>query len=495
MSLYRKYRPSNFSQIVGQDAIRDTLLNAVKSGKVNHAYLFTGPRGTGKTSAARILAKTVNCTDPKDFSPCEKCEICTEIKEGRLIDLIEIDAASNRGIDEIRDLKEKINFAPSRAKNKIYIIDEVHMLTKEAFNALLKTLEEPPEHVYFILATTEVHKIPETILSRCQRFDFKRIAEDVIVSHLKFIAKEEGVSAEENALKLIAYNADGGMRDAIGLFEKLVVDGKLTESHVCEVLSISGYSSIEKLYGFLENKDTISGLKEIQGLYSDGFDLINFNKNFLEYLRKKMIESVESGDTRRTAWILKVIENFQESYAKVKYSTIAQLPLEIAVVKSCLSEASLETAPASAPPAAKRFHKSISAPTPTQTKKSSSKGALIDENEFRQKWDEVLEKISVPASKRAFSQSKLLEIEEHNVVLEFSTQFYLGKMMETANKVALEKAVEDIFGVSVKIVTRLNENAPAEAAPHKDEVPQKAEAPASSGAEDKVLEIFGGELA
>ena len=535
MSLYRKYRPGNFSGIVGQDAIRDTLLNAVKNGKVNHAYLFTGPRGTGKTSAARILAKTINCTSPKDFSPCEKCEICMEIKEGRLIDLIEIDAASNRGIDEMRDLKEKINFAPSRAKNKIYIIDEVHMLTKEAFNALLKTLEEPPDHVYFILATTEVHKIPETILSRCQRFDFKRIAEDTIVSHLKFIAKEEGVNAEDGALELIAYNADGGMRDAIGLFEKLIVDGALTESHVCEVLSISGYASIEKLYDFLKNGDSVLGLKEVQSLYGDGFDLINFNKNFLEFLRKKMIASVEGGDSAKTARLLKLIDNFQESYGKTKYATIAQLPLEIAVVKSCLEVTAgadlaggADLAAALNASSQKRAHKGITAQVPAQShlshavldpaqtppdslsatdpalsaasppeigtgpalsaqpdpkpratdsppkpraaahphspvkSKTISSDPLIGENEFRQKWGQILGKISVPSSKRAFSQSKLLRMESHNVILGFATQFYLGKMTETANKIALEKAIEDVFGVSVKVISKLNEDAPAD---------------------------------
>jgi len=336
MSLYRKYRPQSFSNLVGQDHIRTTLMNALKSGKVNHAYLFTGPRGTGKTSTARLVAKAINCLNLKEAEPCEECDICRDITDGRLIDLIEIDAASNRGIDEIRDLREKINFSPTRARSKVYIIDEVHMLTKEAFNALLKTLEEPPAHVYFILATTEVHKIPETILSRCQRFDFKRIDTKTLVDRLGFIAGEEKIEAEADGLDAIARAAQGGLRDAIGLLEQLTVGGKLTFGHVREVLGISGKASLEKLYAFLEASDVQSGIGEITGLYDEGYDLTQFTKDFLELLRQKMLEFVKSGNNAEVGRVLGWIEHFQAAYDGAKYATIPQLPLEVAVVESCI---------------------------------------------------------------------------------------------------------------------------------------------------------------
>lgn len=343
MSLYRKYRPQNFANLVGQEHVRTTIINALTTGNVNHAYLFTGPRGTGKTSTARLLAKAINCENLQKtqnagnwVEPCETCDICKDITDGRLIDLIEIDAASNRGIDEIRDLREKIQFSPTRARSKVYIIDEVHMLTKEAFNALLKTLEEPPAHVYFILATTEVHKIPETILSRCQRFDFKRIDDKTLQDRLAFIAKEEKIEAEEAALEIIVRSAQGGLRDAIGLLEQLNQNGKLEFKHVQQALGISGKMSLDNLYESLSKKNVQAGLAEIHALYTEGYDLNQFNKDFLELLRKEMLISVEAGKIQDTAWVLKMIGYFQQSYEQMRFSTIPQLPLEVAIIQSCL---------------------------------------------------------------------------------------------------------------------------------------------------------------
>src|SRR5512139_3622310 len=221
-ALYRKWRPQTFDEVSGQEHVLHTLRNAIGSGRIAHAYLFSGPRGTGKTTMARLLAKAVNCLNPDPSArPDNTCAICTAITEGRLLDLIELDAASNRGIDEIRDLRDKINFAPGQARYKVYIIDEVHMLTEPAFNALLKTLEEPPPHVIFILVTTDPHKIPATITSRCQRFDFRRIPLQVSVDRLAYIVMQEGLRAEPAALELIARQGTGAMRDAISLLDQL----------------------------------------------------------------------------------------------------------------------------------------------------------------------------------------------------------------------------------------------------------------------------------
>ena len=222
LALYRKWRPKVFEDMIGQEHITRTLKNAVKNGRVSHAYLFCGPRGTGKTSAAKILAKALNCEKGPAPVPCNQCSLCVGINRGRVMDVLEIDAASNRGIDEIRELRDKVRYGSAQARFKVYIIDEVHMLTPEAFNALLKTLEEPPENVVFILATTEPHKLPQTILSRCQRFDFRRIPIPVLIQGLSRVASGEKSEVEEDVLHLIARNSEGGMRDALGLLEQVI---------------------------------------------------------------------------------------------------------------------------------------------------------------------------------------------------------------------------------------------------------------------------------
>ena len=230
--LYRKWRPETFADVVGQPHVTVTLKNELKSGRINHAYLFTGSRGTGKTTCAKILAKAVNCLDLQDGNPCGKCENCIDFQEGNLLDVVEMDAASNRGIDDIRELIEESSFSPSKGKYRVYIIDEVHMLTDAAFNALLKTLEEPPAHVIFILATTEVHMLPQTILSRCQRFDFHRISPEDITKRLKYVAEQENVTITDDACHLTAVIADGAMRDSLSIMDRCIGISKNIDAEV-----------------------------------------------------------------------------------------------------------------------------------------------------------------------------------------------------------------------------------------------------------------------
>lgn len=293
-ALYREWRPENFVSLVGQDHIRDTLRNALAKKRIAHAYLFAGPRGTGKTSTAKILAKAVNCLQPQGVEPCDACEVCLDIKQGRSLDVLEIDAASNRGIEEIRELKENLNFVPGQGKYKVYIIDEVHMLTLEAFNALLKTLEEPPRHVIFILATTEPQKIPATILSRCQRFDFKRITPQKIEARLKEILEFYEVTAEEGVLTLIIKKAEGALRDALSILDQCLSLGNetLTLEMVYCVLGLVRNEALAALLQAIIERDTELALKVLTEIFQEGIEPGQVLQGFAEYLHHLMLLQV-----------------------------------------------------------------------------------------------------------------------------------------------------------------------------------------------------------
>lgn len=291
-ALYRKYRSQTFGEMVGQKVISTTLRQAVESGKISHAYLFSGPRGTGKTSAAKIFAKAMNCPNQVDGEPCNHCDICRDITNGSLEDVIEIDAASNNGVDEIREIRDKSTYAPSRATYKVYIIDEVHMLSTGAFNALLKTLEEPTENVVFILATTELHKIPATILSRVQRFEFKSIKQGPIKEHLASILEKEGLTFDDEALTIIARRAEGGMRDALSILDQalsLSPDNHISQAVAEEITGSIGLTALDSFVANVRNQDTTQALSNLETLFDNGKSMSRFATDLLEYFRDLLI--------------------------------------------------------------------------------------------------------------------------------------------------------------------------------------------------------------
>lgn len=355
MALYRKWRPDNFANLVGQDHVSRTLANAIKSGRIGHAYLFTGPRGTGKTSTARILAKALNCEHGPTTEPCNKCEACQRINSGSSMDVFEVDAASNRGIDEIRDLRETVKFAPVNGRYKVYIIDEVHMLSRDAFNALLKTLEEPPAHVVFIMATTEVYKVPATIQSRCQRYDFKRITIEDIFNRLKTVVADMDIEVEDDALRMIAVKADGGMRDALSILDQCIAlsEQSLTIDRVQQLLGLVGKEWLDKLVGALQSKDAAAVLTMVDEIIRAGKDLQQVLGELGIHFRGLMIfkaaglvdgvdyysqtdESIKkqaAGFTQEQ--IVWIIRRVHEAANEVKWSPQPRIAVEAALLEIC----------------------------------------------------------------------------------------------------------------------------------------------------------------
>lgn len=354
-ALYRKWRPQTFDEVYGQEHITKTLKNEIANNRISHAYLFTGSRGTGKTTCARILTKAINCLNPVDGNPCNECEICKGIDSGTVLDVVEIDAASNNSVDNIRDLREEVNFTPATAKYRVYIIDEVHMLSQGAFNALLKTLEEPPSHVVFILATTEIHKLPATILSRCQRFDFNRISPDKIISRLQAVAQGENVKINDEAASLIANLADGGMRDALSMMDRcLSVTDDITQETVSSVAGIAGTAHMFRFSDCVAKRDCAAALELVDELHAGFCDVDRICTRLEEHFRNLMVaasvnncESLiicskaelekykESSKQLKLSKILECIGIISQTSVLIKNAPNKKIMLEAAVIKMC----------------------------------------------------------------------------------------------------------------------------------------------------------------
>ena len=355
-ALYRKFRPITFSELVGQEHITRTLRNQIMADRVGHAYLFNGGRGTGKTSSAKILARAINCLNPKDGEPCNECEICKGALNGSLTDIVEMDAASNNSVEDIRSIREEVNFLPTKAKYRVYIIDEVHMLSTGAFNALLKTLEEPPEHVKFILATTEPQKLPATILSRCQRFDFKRISDEDIIKRLKIVCEESGIEISKGALKIIAILSEGAMRDALSILERCVQDGenKIDEDKIKDLVGIPKITYVHNIIDAIIEYDVDKALNAMDEILNQGKDLNNFLWEIIKYVKDILIYKSSGKTDLYSEEEVQNIKNIAEKVTKeklvdliyklsnlendIKWSTQKTIMFQAGIIKLCSKE-------------------------------------------------------------------------------------------------------------------------------------------------------------
>ena len=355
-ALYRKFRPLTFSEMVGQEHITRTLRNQIIANRVGHAYLFNGGRGTGKTSSAKILARAINCLNPKDGEPCNECEICKAALNGSLTDIVEMDAASNNSVEDIRSIREEVNFLPTKAKYRVYIIDEVHMLSTGAFNALLKTLEEPPEHVKFILATTEPQKLPATILSRCQRFDFKRISNEDIIKRLEIVCKESQIEITQGALNIIAVLSEGAMRDALSILERCIQDGenRIDEDKIKDLVGIPKLEYVHSIISAILEYNLEDAIKETENILNQGKDLDNFLWEMIKYVKdilifkscgmadlyteneKNLIKDLSSKYSNQR--LVKLVYDLSELQNNMKWSTQKNVLFEAGMIKFCYEE-------------------------------------------------------------------------------------------------------------------------------------------------------------
>jgi len=459
MSLYRTYRPKTFADVVGQDHIISTLAQAVEQDKLAHAYLFAGTRGTGKTSTARILAKILLTHGMQDEKLKE--QVITAVDEGNLVDLTEIDAASNTGVDNIRDLIEKIQFTPIVAAAKVYIVDEVHMLSKGAFNALLKTLEEPPPYAYFILATTELHKIPATIQSRCQRFLFRQINEADIAGRLRYISDQENITVEEEALMAIAHHVQGGMRDAISLLDQLRSLEKITLQDVKERVGETGHEYVEHVMAAIASGDRAVVLDTTRKLEETGVPLENFVRLLLDTVRNRLHAAVRAGQS--TADLEPIMDTLLKTVRELRIAPVPGLVLEAALLSLCAQQsggASLPPMPTTPPPSTTPpptptpVAPQSSTPSPPSTPSSPSSAAPTGELSIaavRQKWPEIVASVEPASARMSFKNGQVHSIEDGNVVVRFSSSFHRDKAAGPEGARHAEEKLSALFGQKLRI--------------------------------------------
>lgn len=448
-ALYRKYRPQVFGDVVGQDHVVKTLEQAIALDRVAHAYLFSGPRGVGKTTVARILAKAVNCLDSKK-KPCGKCRNCQDIAQAKFIDLIEIDAASNRGIDEIRDLRDKIRFSPSVGRKKVYIIDEVHMLTREAFNALLKTLEEPPAHSIFIFATTEAHKLPETVISRCQRFDFFLGADELISGNISKIAQKEKLNLSDDVLKLITRSSGGSYRDALSSLDQLsshLVKGELSSHDALKVLNLTNLDNVITFVDFLKDSDLMGAMKHLDDLSSKGIDFEQYLNQLIVFVRGEMIGNLQ--ENQPVVWQKETLGRLIEAASLSKNSPIDSLPLELFAVDICNPAVSRQ------PSAAREIPKPNTVDNPLKAESAQKvvpKKSVVIQSIDTEKKIAVIEAVnSVNKPLGALIGLADWQCSQRKIIMIVEYPLHKDKIMARGNRALLESEIEKVTGSSIPI--------------------------------------------
>ena len=531
-ALYRKYRSQTFGQLVGQQVVATTLRQAVEQGKISHAYLFSGPRGTGKTSVAKIFAKAMNCPNQKDGEPCNDCYICQAITEGSLEDVIEIDAASNNGVDEIRDIRDKSTYAPSMAKHKVYIIDEVHMLSTGAFNALLKTLEEPTENVVFILATTELHKIPATILSRVQRFEFKSIKTQDIIGHIEWILEQEGINFEQEGVQIIARRAEGGMRDALSILDQalsLTQENRLTTDIAEEITGSISLGALDAYVAALIAHDAVTALDNLNLIFDSGKNMARFVTDLLQYLRDLII--VKTGGENHHAselflenlktpqdTLFAMIEIATKSLADIKNSLQPKIYTEMMTIRLAEEKASLDQIPENLAEELSNLKQEIqelkqqlanvgSQPAPaakkSETRPQKAKTYRVDRNKvnaileeavenpdlarsnltkLQNAWGEIIESLA-GADKALLIGSQPVAANENHAILAFESHFNAEQTMKRENLNTmfgnlLSNAAgfsPDILAISLEDWTQIRAEFSARSRSNKAEVAEKQE--------------------
>ena len=499
---YRKWRPGTFSDLAGQEHVGNTLRQAVMQGRVSHSYLFCGTRGSGKTTTARVLSKAVNCLDPQDGDPCDRCAICVSINEGRNLDIIELDAASNRGVEEIREIRDKVHFQPAQNRRKVYIIDEAHMLTREASNAFLKTLEEPPAHVIFILCTTEADRILPTILSRCQRYDFRRLPGQTIYDRLAYVTDQEGVAIQPDAMRMVARNAGGSMRDALNMLEQLAVSAgrEITLTDVEEALGLVRSDAYLILAQKMLAGDTSGSLETIIDVVWEGGEPRQLHRQTLEILRSILLLSWDAGDTldlppdvlsalkaeaqkHDASTILRAVRVWGE--ANLRYDAPSTLPLEIAAAEICrkdVAETAQPSAPAQSPPPAPRASAPAREPTrrdppqrapqpppaaapprrapaePMANQQTAPRNAVAPDS-LQGRWEQAVRQLAREKGSKYNLGALLRDCRPNSVhlsddadtlVLPFTNSANLDRMQEELNdprvRDTIEQAIEQCFG-------------------------------------------------